>query len=529
MDALPPASTSAAPTRADRRALWAVVALAAATALRLWLAYLPHWRQLWTDLIHDRTLHLDFGLSGASDLVHLRWIELARDVNAYRTWPPLHDGVMVGLTMLLSGMNPKAAVIPDLLCFVGTAVMAFVLVRALIDEGTPGAVVAATLVLVSPAMRAFATDVMIESAGACFTLVALHAAVLAARDDSPRAWTHLARALLALFLIKYNYWLLVMVSLAPLLIRAWPVRSPRFRALLWWHIVPSAVWLAIPGKFGRFVWYLSPGSNGGEFPTTNRLAGFSYYGAALVQDYHVGLVSALCVATLAVVAVLAWTSGRLRAGAGLLLLFLLVSTLATVPHPNRKSRFLHASIPAVWVLAGVGASTLLQRHRRAGLAACGLFVALHAPGLLAAPHAPEGGLVLDRPSALTITDAYLPALASAKRPAVLSNMPMMFLARWTYMDRYPGRDKPTVIIRNYDAALSSEANAAVFTEWIEAGASDVLVFVHVPPTSPWFQRVPGTDGLVALRALVEQQRAMRLQARWTIPESGGTEVSVWVR
>lgn len=525
-------SDATQPARHSRLPLSVVIAASLATALQLWLRYLPHWRQLWTDLIHDRTLHLDFGLSGASDLLHLRWYELARDLNAYRTWPPLHDCVMVGLTMLLTGLNPKAAVLPDLLCFAGTAIAAFLLTRALTDEGTLGGLVAAGLVLISPAMRAFATDVMIESAGACFTLVALCAAVRALQDDSPRAWRLLALALLALFLTKYNYWLLVVIALAPLLLRAWPLRSLRFRALLWWHIVPAALWLAIPGKFGRFVWYLSPGSNGGEFPTTNRLGGVSYYAAAFAHDYHATAVAAVVVAALVAVALWAWSVGRLRAGAGLLVLFVLVATVTTVPHPNRKSRFLHASVPVVWVLAGIGISAVVRMagsRSRWALAVCTFALGAQAPALFAPPHAPEGGLQLAAPSTLELTDAYLPLLAGAQRPAMLSDMPMMFLARWTYMDRYPARDKPTVIVRDYDAAVASPANDAIFLRWLDSGGVDTLVFVHVPRNSPWFQDVPATAGLARLGALLETQTALHLRERRVLADRGDTEISVWAR
>lgn len=520
-------------TRANTLAVAAVALVGSVAALQLWLRYLANWRQLWTDLIHDRALHLDFGLGGVSDLLHLRWYELARDINLYRTWPPLHDGIMVGVAMALSGLEPRAAVLPDLACYVGTAVIAFLLVRELSEEGTLGGLLAATLTLASPAMRAFATDVMIEGAGAFFTLVAFYAAVRVCRDESRRSWRRFALALCALFFVKYNYWLLTVVSLSPLLLRALPVGSERFKALFWWHLVPAAVWLAIPGKFGRFVWYLSPGSNGGEFPTEDRFGGLSYYGAAIANDYHVGTASALLVAALVLVALLAWGVGRLRAGAGFLVLFVVVAAVATVPHPNRKSRFLHASIPVVWALAGAGAASLVQgsrgRIRRVAVAAGTLTVLIHVPSLFAEPHAPEGGLRLDHPTALELTDAYLPLLASAERPAILSDMPMMFLARWTYMDRYPDRDKPTVLIRNYDAAQVSDANAAIFQRWLESDACDVLVFVHVPRESPWFQVVPATDGLTQLRALVNQQQLLHVRERRVLENRGGTEISVWTR
>src|SRR5205807_953539 len=105
----------------------------------------------------------------------------------------LHDGVLVGLALLATGFDPRAAVLPSLIGYAGTAITAWWLVWRLgRDDAALGSLLGATLaavfVLVSPSGRAFATDVMIEGPGACVTLIALCAAVRAEQQPSAMRW-----------------------------------------------------------------------------------------------------------------------------------------------------------------------------------------------------------------------------------------------------------------------------------------------------------------------------------------------------
>lgn len=522
------------------RALCAAIVVIAAVAVSagLFARYLPEWRQLWTDVIHDRNAHLDFGLGGASDLLHLRAYELARDVNWFRTWPPLHDGVMVGLAMMLSGLDPRFGVLPSLACFAATALIAFRLAGRLVYHGASAAgLVAALFVLVSPAGRAFATDVMIEGPGAFFTLAALYAAVIVRQRGNAEDWRWLALALSGVFFTKYNYWLLVVAALPPIVLRADRVA---IRALARWHLLPAAVWLAIPGKLERFFWVLWPGSNAGEFPASDRLAGFGYYARAAAVDYHVAPWSAAAAGALLLVAAGAWWRGRLRAGAGILFLFVAVAIVATAPHPNRKSRFLHSWIPAVWVLAGAGVSAFSRVDANGGsgrrarvpldpaVAAAALTIAAHVPGLWRAPHAPEGGLRFTTPSALEIAEAYLPYLQDSRRPAILSNMPVTFFARWTYLDRYGRGQRPETVVPGVDSTRISTGNAQAVRRWLDAGTADTIVYIDIPRGSPWYQVVPGEEGLEQLGPLLATAGLTPVFDR-TLPERGGTRVTVLVR
>src|SRR5262249_5118673 len=92
----------------------------------------------------------------------------------------------------------------------------------------------------SPALRAFATDIMLESLGAALTLAALYFYVGARQERSAWRGACCALLLLALFLTKYNYWTLLTAGL--LLGALWEfrpflggaVRSP-WRRGGWWR------------------------------------------------------------------------------------------------------------------------------------------------------------------------------------------------------------------------------------------------------------------------------------------------------
>jgi hypothetical protein len=66
--------------------------------------------------------------------------------------------------------------------------------------------------MLSPAHRALATDVMLESTGACLTLLTLYTYLRYVQEPGSSArW--MALSLTALFFTKYNYWLLVVFGL----------------------------------------------------------------------------------------------------------------------------------------------------------------------------------------------------------------------------------------------------------------------------------------------------------------------------
>ena len=209
----------------DLGLLFLVLAGSMASAGFLLSRFLRHPRLLWSDVIHDRSAHL---LSGMNLAVHLRlhaWSQVFADLDGFRSWPPLHDGFCVGLCVGFAGGDECWAVLPSLIAWIGSVVFAYMLAeKALGRGGKIAGLTAALFVLVSPAQRAYATDVMLESLGSCLTLACLYAYVVARQTDTPRAWRGLAVALTLLFLEKYNYWFLVVFGLGADWLTAEPSR-----------------------------------------------------------------------------------------------------------------------------------------------------------------------------------------------------------------------------------------------------------------------------------------------------------------
>src|SRR5262249_19045021 len=148
-----------------------------------------------------------------------------------------------------------------------------------------------------------------------------------------------------------------------------------------------------------------------------------------------------------------------------LLCLLLIATALTLHHTNRKSRFLHSWIAAGWVLAGVGTARLvhgkLTRRIPAArpwlaTAAVGGLAAVCLPSLAEAACVPEGGLKPERVSVLELTDVYLPELASSRRTALLSTMPIKFFTEWTCLERHQRRIAVETDVKDLERSPGSE-------------------------------------------------------------------------
>jgi hypothetical protein len=566
--------------------LGAVLIGAIALALFTYQQYLEVARQRWGCLLHDRNAHYLFALNLAQDVRQGHWKDLFFDLEGARIWPPLH-GILAAIGLVAGGMDYRLAVVPSLAAWTGTIVFAFLLARRIAPRGgNLAGLVAVAFLLGSPAHRVYATDVMLESLGACLSLAALYLYVVARQSSSLWPSRGLGLALTALFFDKYNYWLLVVAALTTvefatqprvlwqfvrdtaaaidwprwargqwrrpgnylllaigavlavllfhggfsisfrgqlivvhsphnlihaayiiLFIRlAWWWRRPasntphspltahhsllgsRFRQLLAWHGLPIALWFLLPRRLGYWLWYIF--ANKGEAPSHDPLAGVSFYAVKWVEDYHLGLGSALLIVGLIGMALMTWR--RLRPAGWAVLVFLLLAAVLTAPHPNRKSRFLHSWIAAGWVAAGVGVANLVHGRvaSRLGWArpwlaagAAGAICLAHLPGVLMAGYSSERGHNQDYIAASTrdITDFYLPDLAQSRRTTILSSMEIKQVLRWSFLERYAARDRLEFEIK--DLGVSAEEDQQRLANWLATTASDTIVFVDVPPRS----------------------------------------------
>src|ERR1019366_8723576 len=168
-----------------------------------------------------------------------------------------------------------------------------------------------------------------------------------------------------------------------------------------------------------------------------------YYLQGLQDDYLTLSWSIYLLAGMLALGLIAWY--RLKPGTAALVFFLLISTYLTCQHPMLKNRFMHSWIAATWVLGAVGLVFAVQelvglvslqaRGWAAGIV-CAVLIGFHAPALLEPGRAQEGGLKPNEPSPLLITQTYLPALADAKNPTILSNVSTRFLWTWTFIEQH---------------------------------------------------------------------------------------------
>jgi hypothetical protein len=598
----------------DRLTLLAVAVVALALAVVAYARFCEVHRHLWTVGLHDRNAHYLFALRMAADVRQGQLLRLLVDLDSARVWPPLH-GVLAAAVLASGGLDDRLAVLPSLVGWVGAAVFAFLTARRAVPRGgNLAGTVAALFVLASPAHRAYATDVMLESLGACLTAAALYAYLVAKQSDGTSPWPGrwLGLALTALFLEKYNYWLLVVFALAAaewtarpgaawaaarsalagvawrrallnelkrpsnfmlaallgvvaavrahgdrpwvfggtevslypphnvvqvayvvVFLRLWAwwraggrdVAGPfvgTLRPVIRWHLVPVAVWLLLPKRASFFLWYLGP-NNGGDDQHSDFVAGVLAYGREVLSEYHAGVAAAI----LAGVLFLAALAGarRLRPGAAAVLWLVVIAAVLTVGHPNRKGRFVHSWLPAVWVAAGAGFALLTHgrataratrlRPLLAGAAAVGVGAVL-LPGLLAPGHAPEGGPHPQTASLLDLSDAYLDELDGPRRAAVLAAVPVRPMTQWTYLQRHGSFDGFEDVW--YDFGSPGDANRRGFLSWLETTPCDTLVYLgRGPGLRDWGPDAVGCAGHAELLDLVLTQERFRVVRRRELP------------
>jgi hypothetical protein len=197
----------------DRIALALVIMGAIVLAAFTYFQFLDVARFRWGSMAHDRNAHYLLGLSLAVDIQQGDWRQLLSDFDGARTWPPLH-GILLAIVLLLGGLDWRLAVFPSLAAWVGTIVFGFLTARRLAPRwGNLAGLVTVVFVIASPAHRVFATDVMLESLGACLTLAALYLYLVTKQHASPWGTRCLGLVLTALFFTKYNYWMLVVAAL----------------------------------------------------------------------------------------------------------------------------------------------------------------------------------------------------------------------------------------------------------------------------------------------------------------------------
>jgi hypothetical protein len=217
---------------------WPLSVAAAAVILFSAVLLYAQFRQaapsLWDNSAHDRNGHYGRSLNMAIALRHGSLAAVVKEIHAATVWPPLHP-LVTGLMLAIGGLDYRLAVLTSLGAWAATCWFVFALATRLVSRyrGFAGCV-ALLFALASPAYRAYATDIMIESLGAALATAALYFYVTARQEQSAWRGRCLALLLLALFLTKYNYWTLLVAGLlcatagevGPFLLAALRARRP---------------------------------------------------------------------------------------------------------------------------------------------------------------------------------------------------------------------------------------------------------------------------------------------------------------
>jgi hypothetical protein len=212
-DALPSESAPSAAVIWDWLTPTGVVLAAVVAAGFAYAQFLANPDHLWWSLLHDRNVHYLLGLNVALDIRNLDLVRLVVDLEDAKVWPPLH-GILVGLVLAVFGPDQRLAILPSLVGWVGTALFGFLAARRAAGAyGNWAGLLAAVFILASPAHRAFATDTMLESLGACLTLMCLYYYLRAVQQPTPGSGRALALCLITLFFEKFNYWMIVVLAL----------------------------------------------------------------------------------------------------------------------------------------------------------------------------------------------------------------------------------------------------------------------------------------------------------------------------
>jgi hypothetical protein len=597
--------------------LLAVGAVIIAASIHLFALAAPHVDTLWHSSGHDRNGHYQRSQAIALALRSGDVGGFVKELHAATVWPPGH-ALAAGLVMVVGGVNASAAVVASLGAWAATALFAFLLARRLAPRGGDVAGWAAALfVLASPAHRAYATDVMIESFGAGLTTACLFCYV-AMRQGGPRAaaWGF-AILLYALFQSKYNYFTLVASGLVlatvwefrslvwaqrerlrevgefakhqakhpftwllaaalaacayvkffgpipavgftnrtevgkldtPLLIAWWlfvlrvlpwcwregrtwlAVASPSVRAFAYGFVVPTALTLMWPRRFGVFVWSVTCTQHGTGGARDPWLGSAAYYTDALCGEYHANTATCLIAMLLAVVGLVACLRGR--AGAFAVVVTFLIAAALTNYHSANRMRFLMSWISLLWVFSGVGIAVLAHvafgrwGRKVVAYASVGTVLALAGwliPSLISLGHAEEGGVRPGRSSQLPLLDAVADDVGDAMAILVVSRDALHFPLTWRLTDRRGVVTKASVVSNDW---LPAEGDT--LRDLLASSRFDAVVVLDEPHMTAGDIPFPTADAGRFRPALAASPAFTRTAAR-SAPAFGPTSYEVWRR
>ena len=278
-----------------------------------------------------------------------------------------------------------------------------------------------------------------------------------------------------------------------------------------WAVLPVAVSFLLPRRLASFLWFLGP-SNTGAAPKFDPLGALGVYARVVVEGFFA--LPAIGWACLGLVFVAFLLMTKLRPGARVLLVFLAISTLALVAHPQHQPRFVATSMFALFCAAGIGVAMLVQlvvprrlATLRLGLGAIAAAALFAGQFLLPYPDMAYTTAIRDRTGAsnLDLVALYAPYLAGEQQVAVGATFGEAALLAWPLIEAC--RCELKVEQPHLGVTDTRIQIAAAGAEWLAQTPARKAVIVDVPSLAG----APYVYGnLVGLRDAVAAQSRFKL-------------------
>ncbi len=337
--------------------------------------------------------------------------------------------------------------------------------------------------------------------------------------------------------------------------RIWDRLHADAQVFVRFHLLPIAIWFALPKRLGYFLWYIGP-NNGPNNGNRSRLDSALFYWNNALEDYFaspwLGYTAFAMLAVSAAIVLLAKQS-RLW----LLTIFTLVGFLLLVKHDNQKARFLHTWIPIVWIQAAMAivvsmhtlqrclsSLSLIIRSRqlpfsiieplhpnwsatklviRGGLAMTSLLIVGVAFRQIDGGHAKESQRYITS-MGLAVSQEYLPWLKDSQQPAILGTLPIEYFAEWTYLSEYPQRARPWTTSQMRWISGDSQSTAENFELWVLEHHPDSIVLIDFDEQSPF--QFPAFEHFKQISSLVKARTEYVCIAKERL-SAAGCELTMW--
>lgn len=326
-----------------------ILATSTVAALVFWLIY-SNVLVLRGPFLGDEGVHALKGVQFADSLRNGDWLGFLLDSYRQVLYPPLHSWVMA-IAYLVAGPSVLSAGMVGLLSFVLMAPVLFLAGYFLHnEEGAVAGTIAAFLLLTSPPLMSFSTQIMREVPGLltiCLTILTYIWLVRGQR--SPRAYMLLGLGVIVTYFVRMPYGVFIFL----VIMVAWLV-DVKFNPLKLWRrdvfffllplVVVFGIWFLYPPKLAStWMWLL----NEPNVPEPYALAGWLFYPLSVVR-----LSASAWHFALAMVAVIfALARFRHHRGIRFLLVLVFVQMLLAEFHPNKQQRYIFPMLPALFLLS----------------------------------------------------------------------------------------------------------------------------------------------------------------------------------